>query len=149
MAITERDNSMYLAQDPNTFDQTEVGWRSIQGRQEKLEAIKRYLETYAPNDVWLPTTPISKEELSVSLMNWHLGQLYAMINETDKAIHYMSKSIGSHDREWNDYVNATIGFLKKDRARFDKHATAENSNKNTIDKLRACFEKSYDEAYNQ
>jgi hypothetical protein len=149
ISASSEDNEIdeLLKQDPDTFDQTMAGWRSLKSNAKKIQAVEKYLKTYAPNDIWLPTTPPTKEIVSVPFMHWHLGQLYAMENNINKAIEHMRKSIGQDDPEWNDYVNATVMFLKKDREGFEKYANKENYNKKTIEKLKNNFDKTYEEAY--
>ena len=149
--ISEQNDEFekFLNQDPDTFDQTKDGWRYISGIPNQIKAVEKYLQTYAQNNNWLPTTPKgnTKDVLSIPFMRWHLGQLYAMENNIGKAIENMKKSIGTEDQQWNDYVNATIAFLKNDREEFEKHANKENYNGKTIEKLRNGFGKSYKEAY--
>jgi hypothetical protein len=145
--MIKKQENKFLTMAPYVFDQTDKGWRSIPGILKKIQAIKKYLQTYAPNDTWLPATPTNKEDISVPFMHWHLGQLYAINDDTEKAITHMEKSIGKFDDQWNDYVNATIMFLKKDRNKFEKYANNENYNNKTIERLRKCFYQSYKEAY--
>jgi len=144
MKTNEEDK--FLTMDSHTFDQTESGWRSLEDRQRRIEAIERYLQTYAPHGTFVPNTPKTPEGTSavgVNLLYWHLGQLNAYGDDYKKAIFYMEKSLGKDDSQWNDYVNSTIAFLNKDKEEFEKYANKENYCKNTIEKLRNNFYKSY------
>ena len=51
------------------------------------------------------------------------------------------------DDQWNNYVDATIAFLEDDRAAFEEHASGENYNSSTLERLRSGWGKSYSQAY--
>lgn len=50
------------------------------------------------------------------MLYWHEGQLRAELGETDEAIALLEKDRRPTDVSgWNDYVDATIAFLRNDR----------------------------------
>ena len=86
---------------------------------------------------------------------WHIGQMYAMANDYEKAIFYMDKSaIGVKDEQWNWYYQGTIAFLKRDKQQLQKyarllskeHSVYYKANADVLKKLLANFEKGYGEA---
>jgi hypothetical protein len=95
-------------------------------------------------------------------LKWHLAQMHALAGNTASALAAAQLSFSPvqeqmhPDFDWNSYVNATIAFLKKDRAGFDKHratlkmAAAKNPanapNDEALDRLSRCFDKPYAEA---
>lgn len=145
--MSSETETYFLSLDPFSFDQSSKGWRSISSIEGRIAAVEQYLKTYSQNGEWIDNTPESDEDLSVSLLHWHLGQLYGMIDDYDKAILYMSLSIAGRDEQWDNYANATIMFLKKDRDGFEKYADGENYNSKTLDNLRRNFDRTYKEAY--
>ncbi len=129
------------------FDQTETkGFRALAGNcpKEAADLILAYIKT---ND--------AKEGLLI----WHVAQLRATAGQTNEAISYAEKSLRSDKQDmaskfrWNDYVKATIGFLKKDKAMLKKHRDAVAKDKEKafgnainlrmLDALLGNFEKSY------
>ena len=109
----------------------------------------------------------------IGTLYWHEGQLRAELGETDAAIALLERGRHPTDEDgWNDYVDATIAFLRNDRRRLlavrDRLAerpkpadwatgvdTKGNPvaappwpmNLNVVDRLIACFGRSYREAY--
>jgi len=91
--------------------------------------------------------------------NWHLGQLYACIDEYDIAIEYIKKSTGCFDvimdREWRLYYKGTIAFLKKDKRKlkvcntrlWNKHSDYYYINACRLNALYENFEKPYRVAF--
>jgi hypothetical protein len=56
-------------------------------------------------------------ESHLSILYWHEGQLRANIGQYPEAIRLMAQSRKAEDRfGWNPYVDATIAFLRGDRA---------------------------------
>lgn len=95
------------------FDhQPDSGWRALakQGRyREAGEMILRYLRL---NLHLLP--------YEVSNLQFHAGQMFAFNNDNAKAVECFTKAVlipDDHDTiiKWNNYVNGTIAFLKKDK----------------------------------
>lgn len=90
---------------------------------------------------------------------WHLGQLYACINEYAIAIEYLKKSTSCVDkivdREWRLYCNGTIAFLKRDKRKlkiyydklWNKHSSYYYFNACMVKLLYENFEKPYREVY--
>lgn len=90
---------------------------------------------------------------------WHIGQLYACIDEYDTAIDYLKKSAGFFDtfidREWRLYYRGTIAFLKKDKRKlyhytdklWNKHSAYNYSNACRLKALYENFETPYRVAF--
>ncbi len=90
---------------------------------------------------------------------WHVGQLYACMNEYTIAIDYIRKSTSFFDkiidREYRLYYNGTIAFLKKDKRKlkiyseklWNKHSDYYYSNACRLKVLFENFEKPYRVAY--
>ena len=136
----------------DSFDQTEgSGWRALERRGCTAEAailIQRYL--------------ISRDSQS-RILRWHLAQMYAFSGDASKAIQAATASLNPDEARqfpefhWNDYVNATIAFLQRDRPSFDaakeklRKATKidpiNQPNLSILEKLEACFQKPYKDAY--
>jgi hypothetical protein len=94
---------------------------------------------------------------------WHVAQLRAHTGDNAAAIAAAERAIDADeaidaDLKWNAYVRATIAFLKKDRAEFDRQRTTleraadahkgNRINLTLVDKLAASFDRSYGEALN-
>lgn len=59
-------------------------------------------------------------------LDWHLAQMRAEAGETAAAIIAAKRALRADEAadapfKWNDYVNAVIAFLEKNRAEFDRH----------------------------
>ena len=118
------------------FDQSDNGWRSLPDK-EHSRVISGYLRKNSNK-----LKPRHRD-----ILNWHLGQAYAMKDNTKRAIRHMEKSTQSGDDQWNNYARATISFLKGDKENFDRYSSGQNNNKETLDNLRNNFGKSYKDAY--
>ena len=81
-------------------------WRKLSHSRQEKEAIK-YMLSY------LNINKSKLEDYQVGGILWHIGQLYAFINDYDNAIKYMSKNNVRDSIEPN-YQMGTIAFLKKD-----------------------------------
>ena len=57
--------------------------------------------------------------LDITTLYFHLGQILAMQNKIGEAIPWFYKSIGDGG-DWDNYVKATIAFLRKDKINFEK-----------------------------
>jgi len=102
----EADAGM-LALPLHDFDQTEHGWRSLDGEGcERLaaEAIRRYRE-------------VNAEALGAhaDTLLWHEAQLRAAAGETEAAIGLMLRSREQESDATQPYTDATIAFLRRDR----------------------------------
>jgi len=133
--------------DPWTFDQDKtLGWQSLTDPDEQIDALKAYIKGPAPGKK--KKHPDGKR-LNKNTMTWHLGQALAMKGKVKEAISWMNQSLTDADdnQGWNRYIKATIAFLKDDRTAFEEHASGENSNSDTLDRLRAGLGKPYKEVY--
>ena len=140
-----------LSLSPWTFDQDNMtGWRSSHDPKQQIASILSYLHRYAASSTkWRPCTPKSgNHNIPPSMLIFHVGQIYAAdINDAQTAIKYFSHCSQTKDTQWNNYVLATIAFLKGDRVEFERYASAENYNKQTLDRLRQHYGQSYTAAY--
>lgn len=124
---------------PFEFDQTGKGWRSLEDPALQVLAIKEYIDKYKEDDFY------------TRLLNFHLGQALAIrnIDENDiiYAVHHMKLSLDIYDGEWNDYVNATIAFLEKNKEELERYVGKQNYNDHIIYRLYINFNKDYKDAY--
>ena len=143
------DSIMNLSFDE--FDQNmEGGWRYYSNKEDFKTAtnlIKLYLEKH-------PEIESTKR----GVISFHCGQMLALLDKNEEAIPYMeaSKMKENDVMNWDVYVDATIAFLRKDRAAFDKKKSElkkksvfpEDQNRNLIflNKLEAHFNKTYQDA---
>lgn len=146
--LKEQTEHPMLSLDPHTFDQSERGWRSLP-REEQPGVLSSYIKKHVDNQSFRDTAPKMKNGafVSPSTLHFHLGQTHAMSGNNKEAIDHIKKSVTPDDNDWNSYANATASFLQNDRKSFEKHAIGVQSNKDTIDRLRKNFGKSYSEAY--
>lgn len=110
----ELDRARMLSLDEQQFDQDmDGGWRSL--------AAKRGCDLVAADLIrdWR-----DKHRSSAGLLVWHEAQLRANAGQTQEAISLMAQSRrapGVADGAgWNVYVDATIAFLRKDRAALEQ-----------------------------
>lgn len=96
------------------------------------------------------------------IMNWHLVQLYAMLDDRASALAHVERALDpgqstqQADFNWNDYVLATAAFLRRDSAAFARHRTelvnaTQRSSHNRpnlmlVEKMAKCFQSTYAEA---
>ena len=103
------DTKAILALDIEAFDQSEKGWRNLAAKPGCDREAAELIETYR-----------GKVEQFVPLLYWHQGQILASIGENESAVALMEKARRSATLQvgdgWNDYVDATIAFLKNDPA---------------------------------
>ncbi|WP_306014942.1 hypothetical protein [Oceanicaulis sp. MMSF_3324] len=98
-----------MALDHNAFDQDmRGGWRPV-GQQDGCEhAAADLLVAYMNHSPhYNPSRP--------GVVGWHAGQMLAMAGQADQAIAYFETS-RSETQAWNLYVDATIAFMRRDRA---------------------------------
>jgi hypothetical protein len=152
-----------LALPERAFDQDlEGGWRALAARSKCRRAAADLIAAYR-----------RAHPAASSILRWHEGQLRASVGQTRRAISLFEASRhldNTDDWGWNDYVDATVAFLRRDRmaltaarerlAARPKPPTwnprdpqgralpiAWPVNLNVVDGLIRCFDKSYDQAY--
>lgn len=132
-----------LAMDYPAFDQTmNHGWRALSdGLTCAVEAANLIHEYRIAKN---PTHP---------MLFWHEGQLRASAGEVREALSLMeqSRSLSGSIPGWNELVDATIAFLRNDRAAFDKahiaiDAVPQARFAQAVGKLSHCFGMSYTQA---
>jgi hypothetical protein len=93
----------------HAFDQTEQGWRQLAKIPGCERAAADLIQTYRINVAAL-----------LPLLSWHQGQLLALNGDYDEAVPLLEKARDPSTRPsgngWDDYVDATVAFLKKDAA---------------------------------
>ena len=167
------DRDALLALDEQHFDQDlsngGSGWRALARKPECQLAAADLLRDYR-----------AAHNTQSGILFWHEGQLRAMAGDYLAAIPLLEKSrkpVGEDQAGWNDYVDATVAFLKKDRQALDaaRSQLAEAKpdadteikdgfieahmadgrvarlawppNLDVVDGLRRCFDKPYAAAY--
>lgn len=91
------------------FDQTDAGWRSLATPgcdATAADAIARYR---ADNTVRL-------EAQDTGTLDWHEGQMRASAGQTEAAIAIMERKLETAHASVRPYTEATIAFLRRDRA---------------------------------
>jgi len=136
----------FMQQSPWDFDQSQSGWRSIQNPQARIRALVAYLRMHTSGNVWKRDCPQGEKKVPPQILLFHLGQLYAMEADYSKAIKCFEKA-KDEDQQWNNYVLATIAFLRGDRQVFEKYSSGENYNEDTLKRLSDNWGKPYSEAY--
>jgi len=101
----DRRASLALGQD--AFDQDmNGGWRALAERPGCEGAAADLVRDYR-----------ALSEARIHILYWHEGQLRANIGQYPEAIRLMEQSRKPEDRfGWNPYVDATVAFLRGDRA---------------------------------
>lgn len=100
-----------LALDQDKFDQDMTGgWRALAAKPGCDLAAADLLRDYR-----------LAHGLEASILYWHEGQLRASAGQTDQAIALLARSYRGPGGKfgWNEYVDASIAFLRRDRAAFD------------------------------
>lgn len=152
-----------LALDFDAFDQDmNGGWRAVANRpgcdKKAAELIKWYRE---------------RQQQKISTLYWHEAQLHALAGDAQSAIPLMKQSrrAVNDGTGWNEYVDASIAFLKGDKRKLraarsrlaavpppsnrscvdTKGKTVDcgdwPSNLDVVDGFISCFGKPYKEAY--
>jgi hypothetical protein len=154
------DRSQLMSLDQHSFDQDlDGGWRALAKKDACLvvaaDLIRDYRETHSSG--------------FTAILFWHEGELRAQAGDSSAAIGLFERSRLPVDVSpgWNEYVDATIAFLKKDRPSFDRareqlkalpkpSSWARDAggsempwppNLDVVEGLATCFTKSYKEAY--
>jgi len=164
------DRAALLALDYDRFDQDlNGGWRHVSYAEGcglvAAELIAAYSDLNAPK--------LSPHH--VKLLNWHEAQLRASAGQVAESIALFERTFDPHPGQtaWNDYVRATLAFMRGDRrallaardslARTPKPEGFDDisrqfqekfgsefrwpANLDVVDGLIACFAKPYREAY--
>ena len=137
------NNKLLLNMEPWDFDQSKNGWRSLPSLIEKENIIKQYIFKNSKNGIF---TRNQNKYLDITTLYFHLGQILAMQNKIGEAIPWFYKSIGDGG-DWDNYVKATIAFLRKDKINFEKYGNLVQQNKPTIQRLKQNFNLNYEKAY--
>ena len=164
------DGQIMLLQDYSTFDLSGRGWRAVDQRPQCEAAAADLIARYRTLQRAI------LEPAEALTLRWHEGQVRARLGDTKAALALFASA---HDSSpdaggaWDPYVDATIAFLKKDRAALeaardklaaapqpaDFDAMASDFEQRTghrpvwppnLDVVRAfvtCFDRSYREAY--
>jgi hypothetical protein len=154
------DRRALLALDQDAFDQNmSGGWRELAQRPGCMAAAADLIHAYRAH-----------AESRLSILNWHEGQLRATLGDYAAAIPLLEASRKAQDPSgWNPYVDATVAFLRGDRAAlaaarerlaavprpegFQERVLANGSrvswpmNLGVVDGLLHCFGRPYREAY--
>lgn len=129
----------------NDFDQTEEGWRQYK---ENIPLMIHLVKNY-----------IQRNNVNDATLNWHLGQLYALNNENEKAVVEMAKTLRplsdeevELNKSWNYYVLGTIAFLKNDSRTLSSYIDSLANNPITMNievlrRLQVNIGKSYKNSY--
>jgi hypothetical protein len=132
-----------LGLDYRAFDQTPGrGWRELAAgdkcSSEAADLIRDYRTT---------------RKLPHPMLYWHEGQLRALSGDVTAAVPLMERAkAGDGIDGWSEYVDATVAFLKKDRAAYDKARSALSAlprapYRGVVERLGRCFDRPYVRAY--
>lgn len=131
------------------FDQSESGWRQLGNcYAEAAQLLGRF---------------VRKQESELRGVRWHLAQTLALTGENARAAEEALKALNPDEAKqhptfsWNTYVQATVEFLRNDRAAFDVQYEAHRqaaekypgnqTNLDVLIGLSKCFGRPYKEAY--
>ncbi len=131
------------------FDQSKSGWRKLESCPvEAAKLLGRY---------------VKMQESDLRNVRWHMAQMLALAGNNLPAAEEATKSLNPDEAEqhpefsWNAYVQATVHFLRNERAAFDVQSeslrlAAEKHPENKTNYLvlvglAKCFGKPYQEAY--
>ena len=138
------DKASVLALDYQTFDQTPgKGWRQLTSGDKCLVEAADLIREYRVS-----------RSFPHPMLYWHEGQLRALRGSVAEAVRLMelSRPESGAITGWNEYVDVTIAFLRKDRPAFDKATTAlaampVASFAGVVERMDRCFAKPYIQAY--
>lgn len=109
----EADRARLLALGEDAFDQDmSGGWRALAAKPGCKLAAADLLRDYR-----------QANGNEARILYWHEAQLRAMAGQSEAAIGLMERSRQPAENDkagWNPYVDASIAFLRKDRAALDK-----------------------------
>ncbi|MEJ0007058.1 MAG: hypothetical protein WDM77_12025 [Steroidobacteraceae bacterium] len=142
------DRAAVLALGQSAFDQDmKGGWRALADRgclTEAADLIRDYRLLHKPQ----------RGSTQAIILYWHEGQNRAMSGENEAAIALFdsSRALDAGSAAWNLYVDATIFFLKNNKAallaaRDAMASLGSTPNLRVVDNLLACFGRPYKEAY--
>ncbi|WP_243692171.1 hypothetical protein [Caulobacter sp. BK020] len=160
------DRTAMLAMDLDRFDQDASGWRTVGQAPGCFLAGAGLIADYRKAH---PNLPLSQADG----LRWHEGQLRAMGGDSQAAIPLLANANHDGDATNQAYAEATIAFLRHDRpaliaarqklsglpqpADFQAGAAAYKAqtgrelswppNLDVVDRLLACFDRPYVEAY--
>ena len=157
------DRAAMFALDQQAFDQDlKGGWRAVANRgcyRQAADLIRDYRKVH-------PEQP--------KILYWHEGQMRANAGQVRRSIPLFEQAKDAGVASpWNLYADATIAYLRRDRAAFDRAREALYAipeppffarqaeeverqlgfrptwpqNHETVDRLAACFDQPYEEAY--
>lgn len=144
-----------MEQDFQTFDQSPLGWRQLaKGDNSTSLEIAQLIDAYH----------LDKMETLTShqrgILYFHAGQNYAFAQLPELSLRRFANSLNpgepaNPEFHWNDYVRATIAFMKKDRAQLEAAMGRLGSSSHFGDainfafvkRFERCFDFTYAEAY--
>lgn len=130
---------------PHEFDQTDQGWRQLDGSCDYIGAARAIEEYIQANRSHITTNP------SLATMYFHAGQEYAMAGEVwyERAVACFEKSTKG-DNAWDLYVQGTIAYLRRDSGSLDRVLAGEPDNRGILERFLQCLNQgvyAYDKAY--
>lgn len=147
-AVTPTESATILPASYDDFDQKTDGaasWRAIMNRgcyATSASLIVRYLDH---------NRSVLTEE-QVRTLNFHAAQTFALGGRDNDAAPFFERSRGGASREWNEYVNASLEFVRHDRAKFDgarvvyDSVAPQSPRRRLLSAMALCFAKPYAEA---
>jgi len=139
-SLPRADTERLLSLNFEQFDQDlKGGWRAFGDRRGCEASGARLIEAYIKRH---------QNDLSakrVATLKWHLGQMWAAVGNSRKAIVAFEATKPEGDDAQNLYADATIAYLKRDRATFDqaRSVLAALPKPKNWDKAVADFEKRF------
>lgn len=115
-------NDVLVQQSFQQFDQSlDTGWRVLQVQRDYRGAAKTILDYMSAHSTTLE--PWQKASLA-----FHLGHVYALMDDRADAIHWFKKSLSYHAMGNPAYVEGFIAFLQNDKKSLlaDRHSVASN-----------------------
>jgi hypothetical protein len=143
-AIEDSRRRAILAANYDAFDQSAEGaasWRSVMN-DGCYETAASLILGYVDRN----RARLSAEELRT--LEFHAGQVFALAGDDAKAAPHFEKSLGG-SREWRAYVEATLAFVRHDRAAFDQarrtydRVVPKSPRRRVLAGLASCFGEPY------
>jgi len=164
------DHAVLVTLASEAFDQDpQGGWRVIAAKQGCTEAAADLISDYR-KERWHDLKPAQ-----VNNLYWHEGQLRAYLGQTQRAVGLMMAGVdpSAEDFSFQEYALGTIAFLNRDKVGLESartrlaalpeppEFTAQTAelkqkygvtihwpkNLDVLDRLLACFDRGYQEAY--